>query len=117
MDSIKWKCKNWIVYFKKFDNFHLFHLIVEKLEVLTVIQFCSIVITNVTLTCEIGTRFLKNIYQKWMYYREEKQDFKRFLIFLNIKMSAKLNKIELSKEFMVMWRGEQTLWDIMTRLY
>ena len=21
MDSIKWKCKNWIVYFKKIDNF------------------------------------------------------------------------------------------------
>ena len=33
MDSIKWKCKNWIVYFKKFDNFHLIHLIVEKLDV------------------------------------------------------------------------------------
>ena len=32
-------------------------------------------------------------------------------------MSAKSNKIELSKEFMVMWRGEQTLWDIMTPLY
>ena len=23
------KCKNWIVYFKKIDNFHLIHLIVE----------------------------------------------------------------------------------------
>ena len=23
MGSIKWKCKNWIVYFEKFDNFHL----------------------------------------------------------------------------------------------
>ena len=33
MDSIKWKCKNWSVYFKKFDNFHLIHLIVEKLDV------------------------------------------------------------------------------------
>ena len=22
MDSIKWKCKNWIVYFKKFDNIY-----------------------------------------------------------------------------------------------
>ena len=32
MDSIKWKGKNWIVYFKKFDNFHLFHLIVENLD-------------------------------------------------------------------------------------
>ena len=33
MDSIKWKCKNWRVYFKKFDNFHLIHLNVEKLDV------------------------------------------------------------------------------------
>ena len=32
MDSIKWKCKNLIVYFENFDNFHLFHLIVEKLD-------------------------------------------------------------------------------------
>ena len=30
-----------------------------------------------------------------------------FLIFLNINMSAKSNKIELSAEFMVMWREEQ----------
>ena len=29
MDSIKWKWKNWIVYFKKIDNFHFIHLIVE----------------------------------------------------------------------------------------
>ena len=33
VDSVKWKCKNWIVYFKKFDNFHLIHLIVKKLDV------------------------------------------------------------------------------------
>ena len=88
MDSIKWKCKNWIVYFKKFDNFHLIHLIVEKLDVFNFHP--------------IWTCFLKNIHQKWKYYREEKQDFERFLIFLNIKMSAKSNKIELSEEFMVM---------------
>ena len=30
-----------------------------------------------------------------------------FLIFPNIKMSAKSNKIEPSEEFMVMWREEQ----------
>ena len=57
--------------------------------------------------------FLKNIHQKWEYCREEKQDFERLLIFLNIKMSAKSNKIELSEEFMAMWREEQTLWDAM----
>ena len=28
-------------------------------------------------------------------------------------MSAKLNKIDLSEEFMAMWREEQTLWDAM----
>ena len=51
------------------------------------------------------------------YYREGKQDFERLLIFLNIKMSAKSNKIELSEEFMAMWREEQTLWDAMFPLY
>ena len=53
---------------------------------------------------DLNAFFLKTIHQKWKYYREEKQDFERSLIFLNIKMSAKLNKIELSEEFMVMWR-------------
>ena len=43
----------------------------------------------------------KNIPQKWKYYREEKQDLERFLIF-SIKMSAKSNKIELSEEFRAM---------------
>ena len=33
MDSIKWKWKNWIVYFKKFDNVHHIHLIGKKLDV------------------------------------------------------------------------------------
>ena len=36
MDSIKWKYKTWIVYFKILDNFHFFHLIVEKLDVFNV---------------------------------------------------------------------------------
>ena len=27
MDSIKWKCKNWIFYFRKLDNFHKLDLI------------------------------------------------------------------------------------------
>ena len=48
--------------------------------------------------------FFRNIYQKRKYYREEKQDFQRFLIFLNIKMSAKSKKIELNEEFKAMWR-------------
>ena len=70
------------------------------------IQFFSAVTTNFTHLPDLNT-FLKNIHQKWKAYREEKQDFERFLIFLNIKMSAKSNKIELSEEFMVMWREEQ----------
>ena len=32
-------------------------------------------------------------------------------------MSAKSNKIELSETFMVMWREEKTLWDVMSPLY
>ena len=59
----------------------------------------------------LNTTF-KNIHQKWEYYREEKQGFERLLTFLNIKMSAKLNTIELSEEFKAMWREEQTLWDV-----
>ena len=31
-------------------------------------------------------------------------------------MSAKLNKTELSEEFMAMWREEQTFWDVMLPL-
>ena len=54
---------------------------------------------------------LKKIHQKWRYYREEKQDFERFLIFLNIKMSAKSKKIELSEEFIAIRREESSLWD------
>ena len=55
---------------------------------------------------EISTLFLKNVHQTWEYCREENQDFERFLIFLNIKISAKSNKIELSEEFMAMLRDE-----------
>ena len=75
----------------------------------------SLIAIVITLTCEIWTRFLKNIHQKWEYYREEKQDFERLLIFLNIKMSAKSNKIELSEEFMALRRKEQTLLAVMFR--
>ena len=46
------------------------------------------------------------MHQKWKYYREEKQGFEIFLIFLNIKMSAKSNEIKLNEEFMVMWREQ-----------
>ena len=98
MDSIKWKCKNWIVHFEKFDKFHLIHLIVEKLDVLNFHPIFSITITTFTPTYEIRTRFLKKIHQKWKYYREEKHDFERFLIFFNIRMSARSKKLELCEE-------------------
>ena len=48
---------------------------------------------------------------------EKKNKTLKDLIFLNIEMSAKLNKIDLSEEFMAMWREEQTLWDVMFPLY
>ena len=53
MDSIKWKCENWIVYLKKLDNFHLFNLIVEKLDVFSFHPVFPIIITNFTFMCEI----------------------------------------------------------------
>ena len=49
--------------------------------------------------------------------QRRKQDFERLFIFLNIKMSAKLNKIKLSEGFMSMWREEQTLWGVMFPFY
>ena len=39
MDSIKWKWKNWILYFKKFDNF-------QSWTCSTFIRFFAIVMTN-----------------------------------------------------------------------
>ena len=34
-----------------------------------------------------------------------------------MKIQVKLNKIELSEEFMAMWREQQTLWDAMSPSY
>ena len=39
---------------------------------------------------------------------EKKNKTLKDLIFLNIKISAKSNKIELSEEFIAMWRQEET---------
>ena len=41
---------------------------------------------------DLNTFFLKKIHRKWKCYREEKEDFQRFLIFLNIKTSEKSKK-------------------------
>ena len=61
--------------------------------------------------------FFKKAYIKSGNITEKKNKTLKDLIFLNIKMSAKSNKIELSEEFMAMWREEQTLWDVMFPLY
>ena len=66
----------------------------------------SLIAIVIRLTCEIWTRFLKNIHQKWECYREGKQDFERLS-----------NKTELSEEFVAIWREEQTLWNVMFPLY
>ena len=106
------------MYFKKFSPHPFNCKKVGRVQLSSnFLLLLSLIAIVITLTCEIWTRFLKNIHQKWEYYREEKQDFERLLIFLNIKMSAKSNKIELSEEFMAMWREEQTLWDVMFPLY
>ena len=81
MDSIKWKCKYWTTYFKKFDNFHFINLIVKKLDVFNFHPiFFAIALTNCycyhTHVRYLNTIF-KNIHQKWEYYREEKQGFER----------------------------------------
>ena len=52
--------------------------------------------------------FFKKYTSKGEIYREEKQDFERFLIFFNMKMSAKSNKVELSDELIDMWKEEQS---------
>ena len=91
-------------------------LIVEKLDVFHFHLIFSIVITNFSLTCKIWKHFFKTIHQKWKYYREEKQDFEKLLIFPNIKMSAKPKKL-LIEELIVIWREEQSLWDVMPPLY
>ena len=97
MDSIKWKCKNWIGYFKKFDNFHLIHLIVKEVGRIelssNILLLLSLVAIVITLKCDIWTRFLKNIHQKLEYYREENQDFETLLIFLHIKCRQNWTKL------------------------
>ena len=136
MDSIEWKCKNWILYFKKSDNFHLIHLIVKKLDKFIFHPLFCYCITNCyyyhTHVRDLNT-FLKiytpkvRILQRrktrlWKTFKYTKKTNLKSnhpgnfgiqnTTILNIKMSAKLNKIDLSVEFMAIWWEEQTLWDI-----
>ena len=109
MDSIKWKCKNWIVHFKKFDNFYLIHFIVKKLDVFNlhpIFCYCYHIYVQ-----DLNTFFKKNTSKLGILQR------RKTIMFLIIKMSAKSNKIQLSQEFMAIWRKEQTLWDIMFPLH
>ena len=105
MDSIKWKCRNWIVYLKKnwqFDSWTFSQLDSLQLTVRRV-QLSSnffLLLSLISHSCaRFEDVFLKNIHQKRKYCREEKQDFERLLIIFNIKMSAKSKKIELNEEF------------------
>ena len=75
------------------NNSHLFHLTIEKLDKF---NFHPIFFTLLSLISNSLARFehvfFKKIHQKWKCYREEKEDFERFLIFLNIKTSEKSKK-------------------------
>ena len=97
--------------FLKIWQFSPHLLIVEKLDVF---NFHRIFFLLLSLMTHSRARF-KHVFLK--IYIKSEQDFKRFLIFLNIKMLAKSNKIELSEEFTVMWREEQTLWIVMSPSY
>ena len=70
------------MYFKKFGNNSPHSFNCEKVGcVLLSSNFLllpPLIAIVITLSCEIGTRFLKNIRQKWEYCREEKHDFDDF---------------------------------------
>ena len=55
--------------------------------------------------------------RKWKYYREEKQEFKIFLMFLNIKMPTKSSQIKLNEELIDMLREKHSIWDVKPHLY
>ena len=78
MNSIKWKCKNWIVYFKKIDIFHPIHLIVEELDVFNFCRiFCYCYHQFHTHLRDLNT-FFKNNTSKVEILKKKKQDFERF---------------------------------------
>ena len=65
------------------------------------IEFSSnffLLLSLISYSCKISIRcFFKKIRQKQKYYKEEKTDTERFLIFLNIKMSGKSKKMNSLK--------------------
>ena len=81
------------------------HLVAEKLDMFNfhpIFSYCYQV-------RDLNTLFLKKNQQKRKYHKEEKQDFERFLILLNIKMPAKSKKNKLNEEFIAICREEQSL--------
>ena len=109
MDSIKWKCKNWIAYFKKFENFHIIHLNVEKLDVFSFHPiFCYCYHWFHFYLRDINTFFKKYTSKVEILQRRKTRLWNIFNISYFFKMLAKANKIKLSEEFMVMWREEQS---------
>ena len=86
-------------YFKKFDNW----------TCSTFIRFFAIVIINCccyhTHVQNFNTFFNKHSSKVGILQRRKARPWKTF------------NKIELSEEFMAMWREEKTLWDVIFPLY
>ena len=82
------------MHFKKLDNFYLFHLIVEKLDVFNfhpIFPYCDKLISYSRARFEHV--FLK-INEKWKYYREEKQDFWYSLILKCRQNKKKMNSMK-----------------------
>ena len=111
MDSIKWNVK-------------LGYCILKNLTIFTNrrkvgrVQLSSNFFLLLSLITHSRARF-EHVFFK-MYIKSgnitEKKN-KTLTIFLNIRMSANSNKIEVSEEFMVMWREEKTLLDVMSPSY
>ena len=89
MDSIKWKCKNWIVYFKNFYNFHLIHLIIEKSDVFNFHPIFSIA----SLISHSRARF------EHVFYKISKVEILQRRKTRLWKMSAKLNILNSVRSF------------------
>ena len=84
MDSVKRKCKSWIVYFKKVDSFHLFHLIVETLDVFnfhTIFFYCY---HQFHTHVRDLNKFLKKSIKSGNIIEKKNKTLKDFLVFLNI---------------------------------
>ena len=85
------------------------------------IQFFSIVITNLTITCEILTCFFLKKYIKSGNITEKKnKTLKDFYYFLKLKCwqnRKKKKEKEFNEEFIAMWRGKKSLWDVKSSLY